>query len=70
MARARRSPHQINFVNLIISDLAQNGVIAPSRFYDAPYNSVSSTGPQGLFTSEQIQELDGVLESVRNNAAA
>ena len=57
-------------MNMVISDLAQNGVISPARFYDAPYTSISSTGPQGLFTTEQIRELDEILDAVRENAAA
>ena len=52
-----------------ISDLARNGVISPTRFYDAPYTSISSTGPQGLFSSAQIEELDEILENVKKNAA-
>ena len=70
LAKQDYNADQINFVNLVISDLAQNGVISPARFYDAPYTSISSTGPQGLFSSEQIQELDEILKSVRENAAA
>ena len=55
-------------MDLIISDLAQNGVITADRFYDAPYTNISPTGPQQLFTPEQIEELDQVLDSVRQNA--
>ena len=69
LAKQTYNADQINFVNLVISDLAQNGVISPARFYDAPYTSISSTGPQGLFSSAQIEELDGILERVRENAA-
>ena len=39
------------------------------EFYDALYASISSTGPQGLFSAEQIEELDQILEAVRENAA-
>jgi type I restriction enzyme R subunit len=68
LAKQDYNANQINFVNLIISDLAQNGVISAARFYDAPYTGISATGPQGLFTPEQIEELDQVLDAVRRNA--
>jgi len=68
LAKQNYNANQITFVDLIISDLAQNGVITAARFYDAPYTNISPTGPQQLFTPEQIEELDQVLENVRQNA--
>jgi type I restriction enzyme R subunit len=68
LAKQNYNANQITFVDLIISDLAQNGVITADRFYDAPYTNISPTGPQQLFTPEQIEELDQVLDTVRQNA--
>ena len=68
LAKSKYTVDQINFINLVINDLAQNGVVTAARFYDSPYTAISAVGPQALFTSEQIQEIDNLLESVRRNA--
>jgi type I restriction enzyme R subunit len=68
LAKSSYTVDQINFINLVINDLAQNGVVTAARFYDAPYTAISAVGPQALFTPEQIQEIDDLLESVRRNA--
>jgi len=68
LANSSFSAEQINFINLVIDDLAQNGIVTAARFYDAPYTAISAVGPQALFTPEQIQEIDSLLESVRRNA--
>ena len=68
LAKSSYTVDQINFINLVINDLAQNGVVTAARFYDAPYTAISAVGPQALFSSDQIQEIDDLLESVRRNA--
>ena len=68
LAKSSYTVDQINFINLVINDLTQNGVVTAARFYDAPYTAISAVGPQALFTPEQIQEIDDLLESVRRNA--
>jgi type I restriction enzyme R subunit len=60
---------QINFVNLIISDLSQNGTITVDRFYESPFTDITPQGPQQLFSPDQIDELTQVLDAVRQNAA-
>jgi len=60
---------QIEFVNLIIDDLSQNGIISVRRFYESPFTDISPQGPEELFTSAQIDELTQVLDQVHQNAA-
>jgi type I restriction enzyme R subunit len=59
---------QINFVDLIISDLSQNGTIAADRFYESPFTDITPQGPQQLFSPDQINELTQILDDVRRNA--
>jgi type I restriction enzyme R subunit len=59
---------QIEFVNLIIDDLSQNGIISVGRFYESPFTDISPLGPEELFSSVQIDELAQVLSDVRHNA--
>jgi type I restriction enzyme R subunit len=58
---------QIEFVDLIINDLSQNGVIDRARFYESPFTDITPQGPEALFTSEQIDEIEHVLAEVRGN---
>ena len=60
---------QINFIDLIVSDLTQNGVVTASRFYESPFTDITPQGPQQLFSPDQIDELTRVLDGVRGNAA-
>jgi type I restriction enzyme, R subunit len=63
------SASQIEFVNLVIDDLSQHGVIDARRFYESPFTDVSPQGPEGLFSSTEIDRLVLVLDEVRSNAA-
>ena len=61
--------NQIEFVNLVIDELAANGTIAPSRFYESPFTDLSAVGPDGLFTTTQVDEMIAILNDVREAAA-
>lgn len=41
-----------------------------SLLYEAPFTDVSSKGPDGLFSSAQVEELLEVLERVRATVVA
>jgi len=68
LAKQAYTADQINFVDLIISDLSQNGVITAARFYEPPFTDITPQGPQQLFSPGQIDELTQVLDGVRRNA--
>ncbi|MBI3922410.1 MAG: DEAD/DEAH box helicase family protein, partial [Armatimonadetes bacterium] len=62
--------NQIEFVNLIIDHLTEQGVISPERLYESPYTDFNPLGIEGVFAIQQVDELLGVLEEVRLAAAA
>ena len=64
------SGNQIEFVNLIIDRLTEHGVVEASALYESPFTDLTSQGPDGLFTSTQVDELIRVLEDVRATAIA
>ena len=66
----RYNANQIEFVNLVIDELSQNGVIEPRRFYESPFTDVSPQGPDALFESRDVDRLLEVVAQVRRRAEA
>jgi type I restriction enzyme R subunit len=62
--------NQIEFVNLIVDHLTEHGVMGASLLYESPFTDVTPTGPDGLFTSSQLDGLLAVLDRVRAAALA
>lgn len=61
----RYSQNQIRFVNLIIDELTDQGVVAPGRIYESPYDGLAPTGPEALFTDDDLDRLFEVLERLK-----
>jgi type I restriction enzyme R subunit len=66
----RFSANQIEFVNLVIDYLTDNGVIEPRRFYESPFTDLSPQGPDALFDSRDVDRLIAAAEEVRRRAEA
>jgi type I restriction enzyme R subunit len=64
------SGNQIEFVDMIIEHLTENGTMEPARLYESPYTDLTPLGVEGLFSPEAVDELLLVLEGVRKHAAA
>jgi type I restriction enzyme, R subunit len=62
--------NQIEFVNLIIDHLTEQGLIDAAMLYESPFTDLTPRGPDALFTKTQLDELFGALETVRAHAAA
>jgi type I restriction enzyme R subunit len=62
--------NQIEFVNLIVNHLTEHGVMDASLLYESPFTDLTPHGPDGLFTSKQVDELLAVLDRVRATALA
>jgi type I restriction enzyme R subunit len=64
------SANQIEFVNLVVDHLTEHGVVEAARLYESPFTDLTPQGPDGLFSSAQIDDLVRVLETVRATAIA
>ncbi|WP_309619201.1 DEAD/DEAH box helicase family protein [Salinibacterium sp.] len=61
---------QLDFVNLLVEQLTQRGVVGPELLFEAPFTSVSSTGPVTLFGDAKVSELLAALKRIRGTAEA
>jgi type I restriction enzyme R subunit len=61
--------NQIEFVNLIVEHLTENGAMDERLLYASPYTDFSPRGVDGLFDSEDVTELLSILGEIRRRAA-
>jgi type I restriction enzyme R subunit len=64
------SANQIEFINLVVEYLTQNGVMEPDRLYESPFIDIHSQGPVGVFSVEKVDQLRDVLLEIRQRAVA
>lgn len=62
--------NQIEFINLVIEHLTQQGVMDETLLYESPYTDFSPLGVEGVFNSAQVTELFSILKEIRARAAA
>jgi type I restriction enzyme R subunit len=67
---AALSPNQIEFVNLIIDHLTENGIMKPSALYESPFIDINSQGPEGVFPEDKVTKLVAMLREVRHRATS
>ncbi len=61
--------NQIEFLNLLIEHLTEQGVMDAARLYESPFTDVSPAGPEALFNPVQIDRIVEVLRDLREKAA-
>lgn len=62
--------NQVEFVNMIVDFLTENGVMDPKMLYESPFTDKNPRGPEGVFSSLQVDQLVAVLTDIRQRAAA
>jgi len=61
---------QIEFVELVIRQLTQSGVMEPRALYEPPFTDLAPTGPEQLFEHDDLDRLVAALRDVRATAIA
>lgn len=64
------TPNQIEFINLIVQELTQNGVMEPDRLFQSPFTDLNAQGPLGVFPPAKVTQIVEVLNTIRERAAA
>lgn len=62
------STNQLRFVQMIVEELTANGVMEVARLYESPFTDSAPSGPDSLFTDEQVDGIVAVLNDVRVHA--
>ena len=70
IAGTQATPDQIEFIDLIVSELTTNGVMDAGRLYESPFLDISPEGPEGLFPVAKVDRMVQVLDEIRLRAAA
>ena len=66
---SRFDTNQINFINLIIDELAHNGIVEPARLYEPPYTDLTAKGPEEMFDESDVVNIVDILNRMRDNAS-
>lgn len=64
------TPDQIEFIDLIVQELTQTGVMEPDRLFQSPFTDINAQGPIGVFPPAKVTKLVEVLGDIRKRAAA
>ncbi|WP_409429060.1 DEAD/DEAH box helicase family protein [Mycobacterium sp. SMC-11] len=59
---------QIRFVNLVVDELTDNGVMEPARLYESPYTDHAPRGPEGMFDEADVDRIVAILRGVKSHA--
>ena len=62
--------NQIEFIDMIINQLVDHGVVDVSILYESPFTDVSPQGPDAIFTGAQIDKIMQLLDTIRSTAIA
>ena len=61
---------QIEFVNMVIEHLTDQGVMDPALLYEPPFRDVAPTGPEHLFNEEKVARLFTKIQAINDSAVA
>jgi type I restriction enzyme, R subunit len=68
LADGTHTATQIRFINEILDELTSRGVMDPARLYDPPFSDLAPTGPEGLFSEAEVDNICQLLVGIRARA--
>jgi type I restriction enzyme R subunit len=64
------SANQLEFINLIVDHLTEHGAMSAEALYESPFTDLTPRGPDGLFSSAEVDQLIDVISRIRQTAVA
>jgi type I restriction enzyme, R subunit len=61
---------QIEFINMIIEHLTDQGVMDPALLYEPPFTDIAPTGPDQVFDEEKVTRLFTKIRVINDSAVA
>jgi len=62
--------NQIQFLDEVVNHLTEHGCMEPARLYESPYTDLNPQGVDGVFSTQQVDDLISILDDVRKRAIA
>jgi type I restriction enzyme R subunit len=60
--------NQLHFVDMIVQQLTENGVVEVGALYESPYSDTAPAGPESLFPEADVDLLTAALNRIRLSA--
>ena len=70
LAAGTATAAQIEFVNMVIEHLTDQGMMDPSLLYEPPFTGIAPTGPEHLFDESKIVQLFTRIKAINDSAVA
>lgn len=70
IAPGTATANQIEFINLVIEHLTDQGAMDPALLYEPPFTDLAPTGPDQLFDAEKVTRLVRNIETINESAVA
>jgi type I restriction enzyme R subunit len=70
LAAGAATAAQIEFINMVIEHLTDQGMMDPGLLYEAPFTDLAPTGPEKLFNEEKVARLFTKIRTINDSAVA
>jgi type I restriction enzyme, R subunit len=70
LAAGAATATQIEFINMVIEHLTDQGMMDPGLLYEAPFTDLAPTGPEKLFNEEKVARLFTKIQTINDSAVA
>jgi len=70
LAAGTATAAQIEFINMVIEHLTDQGIMDPALLYEPPFTDIAPTGPEKLFDEEKVMRLFTRIQAINDSAVA
>ncbi|WP_342801250.1 DEAD/DEAH box helicase family protein [Nocardia sp. No.11] len=62
--------NQLHYLKLLVDYLTKNGVIDVGALYEPPFKSVAPSGPEDIFSENDVDRIVAIVKNIRTTAVA